>query len=148
MTERHLLTDFSKKIKELRPTGTIVYEAKMVKAKSFRLASVAKHQVEGLLGALHGLWYKISDSPIYAGNKSRFTFKKPFDACWIKAEEAYIVPIFYIPRKKKTAYLIPVKEFVKIVEDSRGKEKIPGFPAKSIKSIKEADLGKFVSIEL
>ena len=132
MTERQLLTDFSKKIKELKPTGTIVYEAKMVKTKSFRLASVAKHQVEGLLGALHGLWYKISDSPIYAGNKSRFTFKKPFDAIWIKADEAYVVPIFYTPRKRKTAYLIPVKEFAKILG----------------KSVKEADLGKFVSLEI
>ena len=132
MTERQLLTDFSKKIKELKPTGTVVYEAKMVKAKSFRLASVAKHQVAGLLAALRGLWYKISDSPIYAGNKSRFTFAKPFDAIWIKAEEAYIVPIFYQPRKKKTAYLIPIKDFTGI----------PG------KSVKEANLGKFVSIEL
>ena len=142
MTERQLLTDFSKKIKELKPTRTIVYEAKMVKTKSFRLASVAEHQVAGLLGALHGLWYKISDSPIYAGNKSRFTFAKPFDAIWIKADEAYVVPIFYIPRKKKTAYLIPIQEFVKILCKSMQNPKILG------KSVKEVDLGEFANLNL
>ncbi len=127
MTERRLLTEFSKKIKELKPIETVVYETKMVKAKSFRLASVAQHQVDGLLGALRGLWYKISDSPVFAGNKSRFTFAKPFDAIWIMASKAYVVPIFYIARKRKTAYLIPIEEFVKFKTTSVLEEELVRF---------------------
>jgi len=143
MTERQLLTEFSKKIKELKPVGTVVYETKMVRAKSFRLASVAQHQVAGLQGALHGLWYKISDSPIYAGNKSRFTFAKPFDALWIKADQAFVVPIFYVPRKSKIAYLIPIEEFIKL-----SCQVSTSVVNKVVKSVKEEELSRFVSLEL
>ena len=98
----------------------------MVKGNSFSLKSVQPHQVLGLQTSLEALGYKISDSPIYAGSKTRFTFKKPFDYVFIKAKRAYVTPIFYKPRKYKEVFLIPIQEFIKF----------------SGKSVKMADLEK------
>ena len=113
MNERQLTTEFSKLFTPDNVAGTAAYEFKMVKG-AFALDSVKPHQIEGLLHAKAGMWHKISDSPIYAGNKSRFTFKKPFDGVWIRAKEAYVVPVFYIPRKQKIAVLIPIEDFIKL----------------------------------
>jgi len=96
-----------------QPKDTECYELKLVnleKTKSFAFDRVADHQVDALLASLEGFWYKIVDSAAING----FSAKKPFDAIWIKAKEAYVVVIFYLPRRYKKALLIPVKDFVKI----------------------------------
>lgn len=118
VTERQLTTIFSKYLKSHPRSCTECYELKMVKGQSFALKSVQPHQVLGLQTSLEALGYKISDSPIYAGSKNRFTFKKPFDYVYIKASNAYVVPIFYKPRTYKKAFLIPVQEFVKFTGTS------------------------------
>jgi len=130
MTEKDFYPLFRDKLKELKFANACVFELKLVKnSKRFVLSSVHQHQIDGLLGASHGLSYRIVDQPFVQGG---FSQKKPFDMVWFKDVDGFIVPIFYQPRKKKTAYLIPIKDF-------------SGFPGTSVK---EADLGKFVSIEL
>jgi len=132
VTERQLTTEFSKYLKLHPRKETEVYEFKMIKSKSFPLASVKEHQIAGLEDALEGLWHKISDSPIFAGMNSKFTKQKPFDAVFIKAKNAYVVPIFYEPRKFKKAFLIPVVDFV-LMKDS--------WPRKSIRLEELEELG-------
>lgn len=111
MTERQLTTELQKYFK-VNPLGkTVTMEIKMVKG-SFAFNSVKPHQIDGLLASLQGLQHKISDSPIYEGSKNRFTFKKPFDLIYIKADSAYVIPIFYVPHKVKTAVLIPIENFI------------------------------------
>jgi len=113
VTERTLTTLLAKHF-EKHPRGdTECYEVKMVKTNSFNPKVVKDHQIEGLLKANSGMWYKISDSPIFSGMKTRFTYKKPFDAVFIKARRCYIVVIFYKPRRFKKAILIPIREFQK-----------------------------------
>lgn len=113
MNERQLITEFSKLFTPENVVDTCVYEFKMVKG-TFAFDSVKEHQIEGLLHAKKGMWHKISDSPWGTTDKFRFTFKKPFDGVWIKAREAYVVPIFYIPRKQKIAVMIPIEDFIKL----------------------------------
>lgn len=115
MTERILTTELQKYFKNNPLSETCTFEIKMVKG-SFAFNSVQPHQIEGLEASLRGLQHKISDSPIYEGSKNRFTFKKPFDLIYIMADYAFVVPIFYVPHKVKTAVLIPVQEFVKLKE--------------------------------
>lgn len=86
----------------------------MVKGNTFPFKSVKEHQVAGLLKALEGFWYKISDSPIFAGMNSRYTAQKPFDGIYIKAKKAFVTPIFYKERRYKKVFLIPIQEFIKL----------------------------------
>lgn len=86
----------------------------MVKGQSFAFSFVKLHQIAGLENSLEGMGYKISDAPIFAGSKTRFTFKKPFDFVYIKARHAYVVPIFYKPHNYKKVFLIPIDKFVKL----------------------------------
>lgn len=116
MTERALTSLFSKFLKSHPREDTECYEFKMVKANTFNFKTVKEHQVLGLMTSLEGLWHKISDSPIYSGMKTSFTNSKPFDAVFIKAKRAYVVPIFYKERKYKRAFLIPIKEFVRLTK--------------------------------
>lgn len=123
MTERLLTTLFSKFLKEHPLDHSATFEIKMCKGKSFVFSSVRDHQVKGLLDSLNGLGHKISDSPIYKGSRSRFTFKKPFDYLYIKAKRAYVVPIFYSARHYKVAYLIPIQEFVELAKKGKSIKK-------------------------
>lgn len=111
MTEAALTSIFAKHLKAINPKECNVYEFKMVKGNRFLFSNVKDHQIEGLLNARSGLWYKIMDSP-FGGNNQRFTSKKPFDAVWIVANNAYVVPIFYKERKYKIAVLIPIVDFL------------------------------------
>lgn len=111
MKEANLTSIFAKRLNSISPKDCYAYEFKMVKSNRFLFSTVKDHQIEGLLNARRGLWYKIMDSP-FGGNNQRFTSKKPFDAVWIVAKEAYVVPIFYKERKYKTAVLIPIVDFL------------------------------------
>jgi len=115
MTERQLTTELQKYFKLHPLNETVTMEIKMVKG-SFTFKSVQPHQIAGLEASLNGLQHKISDSPWGTTDKFRFTFKKPFDLVFIKANVAFVIPIFYVPHKVKTAVLIPVQSFVHLRE--------------------------------
>ena len=108
--EAQLTVMFKHCLELRRPDKTYVYELKMVKAGCFNPNVVADHQIAGLQQAKKGLWHKLADMSAING----FGARKPFDTVWIVAEEAYVVPCFYKPRKYKIAVLIPIDEFLKI----------------------------------
>ena len=116
MTEKSLTSLFAKYIKLHPRENTECFEFKMVKSKSFNIKVVKQHQIDGLLSAGEGVWHKISDSPIYAGMKTRFTLQKPFDGVFIKSQRNYVCPIFYQPHSYKKVFLIPIKEFLKFTK--------------------------------
>lgn len=111
MVEKDLYVPFSKKIKQLKRKNTEVYELKIVKTNRFALSSVHPHQVESLLEALQGRWLRIADQPFMEGG---FQQKKPWDCMWVVASGSFVVPVFFVPRKRKQAYLIPINEFLKL----------------------------------
>lgn len=118
MTERELTTRFSKFLREHPRDESETYEFKMVKGHRFAINTVKPHQVEGLQRSLIGMWHKISDSPIFKGMNSKFTSQKPFDAFFIIAKRAYVVPIFYCARHYKKAYLIRIEKFLQMKQKS------------------------------
>ena len=111
-------------MKDLPLDNTAVFEVKMVKGKRFALNTVHQHQIDGLLGALEGLYMRIPDIPWGNG---MIAMKKPFDCLWLKNAEAYVVPVFYIPRKKKMAYFIPIQDFLKLEGKSVTEEQLSHF---------------------
>jgi len=121
MKEANIQTLFGKWLKGGRFLETTAFELKLCKQKAIPLNSVKEHQVEGLLQAKKGLYHKISDSPIFAGQQTRFNAKKPFDCLWIKAKEAYVAICWYIPRKPKYLHLIPIDEWIKITKTHKRK---------------------------
>lgn len=91
---------------------TAAYELKLCKGTSLPFSSVKEHQIEGLKAVGdRGLYHKISDAPIFGGNKTRFNHPKPFDCAFLKGE-AYVVICFYIVRKQKATYFIRVDDFI------------------------------------
>lgn len=125
LTEAQLTTMAKHAIEKLHPLETVVYEFKMVKAKRFNFKVVADHQILGLQTALKGLWNKLPDMFAVNGKSPQ----KPFDVVWIMASRAYVCPIFYVPRKKKTMYLIPISKFVKLEGKSATEEDLASFPS-------------------
>lgn len=117
MKEKNFQTEFSK-----RNTIKGVFELKLSKGCSIRFDSVKEHQVSALLSAQSdkGLFHKISDSlPIFGGNKHmRFTAKKPFDCFLIENYPAYVVVMFYTPRKRKNVYYIPIDTWLSLKKNS------------------------------
>lgn len=96
------------------PKINAVWELKLEKGISFAFSRVAVHQIDGLQSAKHkGLYYKPSDMPqsFYGGKGFRFVKPKPFDCMFIRGD-AYVVIVFYEPRKKKRMYWIDVDRFV------------------------------------
>lgn len=108
--ERALNTLFGKYLKLHPREDTETYELKRVTAKCFNPNVVKQCQIDSLRASLKGLYHKIADQP------SICQLPKPFDCLWIKASRAYIVPIFYQPRKYKKVFLIPIKEFLKFTK--------------------------------
>lgn len=133
--EASVTRDFKHWLEKNKPTGCTTYEFKIIKLdkkKSFAFNQVADHQIEYLLASLEGFWYKVADNAAING----FSSPKPFDAIWCKAEEAYVVPIFYLPRKIKTAVLIPIENFIAFKKNW------------SKKSVRLEDLDIFENIKL
>lgn len=91
-----------------------VFELKMVKGPSKAFKDVEDHQIEALLrvSGNEGVYHKVADQTI--GRKGGFgaSLKKPFDCFFLKNTPAFVVPIFYVPRKRKTAYYIPIDDFI------------------------------------
>jgi len=119
MNEKHLQVILGNLLKNDPPNETAVYELKICKTKSMPFSQVKEHQIEALLQAKNGnLYHKISDSPIFAGHRTRFTTLKPFDCFNIYNAKAYIVVCYYKPRQKKEFIFIDVEDFVKFSKKS------------------------------
>lgn len=118
MTEALIQSEFSKK-----NTKVGCFELKLCKGKSIRFDSVKIHQLAALIAASteKGLKHKINDAPIYAGMKTRFTNKKPFDFIFLKYIPSYIVICFYVPRKKKRCYYVKPQDWVLATIGTQGK---------------------------
>lgn len=98
MKEKDVQNLFGKK-----NTVTGAFELKLVKGKSMPFSAVAEHQVRALLQVEgEGLSWKISDFSME---------QKPFDFFRIRGV-AYVVPVWYVPRVRKTAYYIRIGDFV------------------------------------
>lgn len=125
MKESTMQTAFTKWIKyeanEFFLGESVSFELKIEKTHRFSFAKVKDHQIKGLRQSKTGMAHKISDSPIFSGQKTRFTAAKPFDCMYLKAKEAYVVVWFYVPRKPKIFYLIEVEvfELMKVFHDKK-----------------------------
>ena len=116
MKEKQIQTLLGKWITRQNLPNPICVELKFEKGKSFSFNKVADHQIIGLQKAKCGFYYKISDSPIFAGMETRFTSPKPFDFMWVKTDACYIAICFYSPRKYKKVFFIDVDNFVRLRE--------------------------------
>jgi hypothetical protein len=91
-----------------------VYELKICKGSSLPFNAVKDHQIKGLLEAETGLYHKITDFPIFAGNKMRFNHPKPWDCAMFNKTIGYVVVWFYKPRQPKIFHKIAIKDFLKL----------------------------------
>jgi penicillin-binding protein-related factor A (putative recombinase) len=91
-----------------------VFELKLAKTSSILFSAVKPHQKEYLtqISGEKGMFYKIPDSPIFSGNKTRFGVPKPFDCFNLSNIPAYVVICFYQPRKYKKFFYITIRDFL------------------------------------
>lgn len=91
---------FTKWLKKNKWNTCACFELKITKGKSLPLSRIEAHQMYYLNKAENGGFaYKISDQSLGM---------KPWDCMWFMGD-AYVVVLFYEPRKKKVLYVIPVK---------------------------------------
>lgn len=97
--------DFQRELRHKHgETSTFASEQKISKKKSIRFDAVQPHQLQFLDEVKSGIFfYKFND--FYIKNQ---TLKKPFDSLCLINEPAYIIVMFYIPRKKKNVYWIDI----------------------------------------
>jgi hypothetical protein len=130
-----LFTYFMQKNRRLFLGKSYAFELKVEKGKSFAFSKVPVHQIIALRKAKHnkygGVYHKISDSPIFAGQKTRFTRKKPFDCLLISNTGAYLVIHFYELRKPKIMIWVDIDVFRKLKRE---------FKAQGRKSAKQEEL--------
>ena len=102
-----------------------IFELKLAKTNRLPFSAIKEHQERALLQANSGagLYHKISDAPFFKDEKKRmrFTKPKPFDCMFLKNIPAYVVVMFWESRKKKMVYLISIKDFIKMREESEKK---------------------------
>jgi len=91
-----------------------VFELKITKSRSVRFDAVQPHQREALLNAQSddGVYHKIADQTIGRGLNFGYTQPKPFDCFLIRNTRAYVVVMFYEPRKRKMVYYIEIKTWL------------------------------------
>jgi hypothetical protein len=112
MKESNFQQKFYEWIKDNQPELSAAYELKICKSSSIPFDSVKEHQIEKLRQVKQkGLYHKISDVPFGHANGFRFHKPKPFDCLFVRGD-AWIVILFYKPRKKKEALFIDVDKFV------------------------------------
>ena len=118
MEEKNIQTEFGK-----RNQIVGIFELKLCKGTSLPFSMLADHQEQALLDISSdvGVYLKISDFPMFAGSKARFNRPKPFDCFYLKNMDAYVVITYYIPRKKKVLYYIPIRDFILMRENSTRK---------------------------
>lgn len=106
MKERDFQSEFGKRNREIG-----VFELKFCKGTSIRFDAVAEHQEAALLAVSgSGLYHKITDQPFL--KDMNFQRKKPFDCFNLVYIPAYVVVMFWEPRKKKNVYYIPIKNWL------------------------------------
>ena len=100
-----------------------VFELKFCKGKSLPFSALAKHQEEALFAASspEGLFHKITDQPVFAGSKVRFTKPKPFDCFRLRNMDAFVVVMWWVPRKKKKVYYIRIQNWILARKEARRK---------------------------
>jgi hypothetical protein len=99
-----------------------VFELKLCKGPSMPFSDLKEHQRNALLGISgDGFFYKIPDSPVFTGQNTRFAIKKPFDCFMLSSTPAYVVICYYIPRKQKACFYIPIHVFLE--EEKKSKRK-------------------------
>jgi len=112
-----------------------VFELKLCKGVSLPFSRVESHQEEALLAATtrEGFYYKIPDQPVSELEEGapkgkeiqftqiRFTLPKPFDCFLVKNTPAYVVIMFYVPRKKKTVYYVRIEDFLEMKDLAKRK---------------------------
>lgn len=124
MIEKNLQSIFGAWAREFPPRATTAWELKLEKGTSIAFNRVAEHQVEALTRAKRdGLYHKISDSPVswMKSTPMRFGKPKPFDCLYVIGAEAYVVVVFYKPRKKKEAMFIDIDQWVEESKSSTRK---------------------------
>jgi len=116
--ESNFQTEFGKKNKIVG-----VFELKFCKGTSLPFKALAEHQEKALIAANtgKGLFHKITDQPVFAESGVRFTKKKPFDCFYLKFTDAYVVIMWWIPRKKKNVYYIHIKDWVTMRKEANRK---------------------------
>lgn len=113
MVEKDFQAQFNTWLALNPPGGTTAYELKICKGKSIGFDHVAEHQIKALRAVKkRGLYHKISDAPFGHSEGFRFHKPKPFDCFWIKGE-AFVVVLFYEPRRSKVMCFIDVDVWVK-----------------------------------
>ena len=116
MKEKDIQREFGKKI-----AWPGVYELKLCKGTSLSFSSLAEHQEKALLAVSgeEGIYHKISDSFISdKARGTRFPMPKPFDCFFLQNVQGYVVPVFYVPIKKKVCYLIPIEAWIRCREEA------------------------------
>ena len=93
-----------------------VFELKFCKGTSLPFKALAEHQEQALIKVWNGegFFHKITDQPVFAESKVRFTKPKPFDCFYLKYCPAYVVIMFWTPRKMKNVYYIPIKDWIEM----------------------------------
>ena len=142
MLEKNFQSIFGNWLKENNPTRSAVFELKLEKGKSIRFDAVREHQLVNLLAIKNGcgFYYKIVDSPItFYGGKMRFTATKPYDCQYLVGIEAFIVVLFYVPRRPKNAIC---------VEPEAWEKKQKEFAEQGRLSIRESELREIGQVYL
>lgn len=81
------------------------FELKITKTNRFYLRNIAPHQWKNLKLAHSGLFYhKIPDLGL----------QNPFDCFTLYKVPAYVVILYYVPRKLKECFVIPVNKLAKV----------------------------------
>lgn len=110
--ERQMQSLFTKDIKSQLNTfkTTAAWELKITKKPSLPFSRLEGHQEVALLKAKHScVYHKISDQSLGF---------KPFDAFQICYSPAFVVVLFYTPRKPKIYYWIDIDDWVEHVSVS------------------------------
>ncbi len=122
MKESNFQTMFSKFTRGNPPHASAVYELKLEKGTSIAFDKVKEHQIDALRKAKsEGFYHKISDAPFGHSEGFRFHVPRPLDCLFIAKPEAYVVVLFYKPRRKKEAIFIDIEAWMK--EKSRSERK-------------------------
>lgn len=100
-----------------------VFELKLCKGSSISFSALADHQERSLVDCSigNGMYHKIADLPrpkkacLKCRHRiHRFQKKKPFDCFLLKNQKAYVVIMFWVPRKKKNVYYIDIRDFIQM----------------------------------
>jgi len=107
MREKHLYSLFAKTL-----TSTCAWELKICKTNALPFSSVAPHQLRSLKIAKHGVFrWKLGD----------YGYLNPFDGFVLAKVPAYIVIVFYKPRKPISFLMIDIDVFLEEMKNSTRK---------------------------